>query len=213
MIDATFESSTSTPDPSMERLAPRPSRVRNLLLVLAGIAVLLAAWFSPVVLRASLSPRDGSQAGSWSALPSHRQVLTTSLLTAQTWPRVDVRSVDDVPGAHVAGAWIVDASVSGAFDDSVDESDYESGRSYIEASMPGFDAERDALPTSLDHGHSAFLIVLWDIDSCDELEAGQTSPATADARTVLRTSRAVDLPDFAGPGFDIDALRGSGICP
>lgn len=213
MIDATSASATTTPDPSMERLAPRPSRVRNLFLVVVGIAALLAAWFSPTVLRASLSPRDGSQAGSWSALPSHREVLTTSLLTAQTWPRVDVRSVDDVLGARVAGAWIVDASVREAFDDTLDESDYESGRSYVEASMPGFDAERDALPASLEHGHSAFLVVLWDIDSCEALETGQAAQATVGARTVLRTSRAVDLPDFAAPGFDVDTLRRSGICP
>ena len=79
--------------------------------------------------------------------------------------------------------------------------------------MPGLDVEGDALPKSLDHGDSAFLIVLWDIDACAELLADPEATAAVEARTAVGTSRIVSLPDFAAPGFDIDTLRRSGICP
>ncbi|MEO6123490.1 MAG: hypothetical protein ABIR32_07240 [Ilumatobacteraceae bacterium] len=212
MSDATL-TSISTPDPSMDRLAPRPSRARNRLLVLVGVFILVAAAFSPNLLRPSLSPPNGNQSGSWSALPSHREVLTTASVAAQTWPRLALRSVIAVPGARVVGAWIVEESVAAALDGTVDESYYETGLEYLAAAMPGLDLEGDALPKSLDHGDTASLIILWDVDACDELVANPDVSAALEARTAVRTSRTVDLPDFAAPGFDIDLLRRSGICP
>lgn len=197
----------------MELLAPLPSRARNRLLILAGAVALAAVVFSPNVLRPSLNPPDGSQSGSWTAMPSHREVMTTTSVTAQTWPRVDIRSIDDVSGARLAGAWIVGESVLADFDDNLDESSYESGLAYIEAAMPGFDAERDALPKSLERGDTAILIVLWDIDRCDALHVGPEASASVEARTILRTSRTDKLPDFAAPGFDVDTLRLTDICP
>jgi hypothetical protein len=216
MLDATPDSGptpTSAPDPSMAQLAPRPSRARNRLLLLAGVVVLIAAVFSPNVLRPSVNRPNSGYFGSWSALTSHRQVMTVTSMTAQTWPRVDVRSIDDVSGVQLAGAWMVDESVLADFDDTLDESRYESGRSYIEAAMPSFDAERDALPQSLGRGDTAILIVLWDIDSCDTLDIIPPAPARLESRTIVRTSHTGDLPEIAAPGFDVDTLRQSGACP
>lgn len=134
-------------------------------------------------------------------------------LAAQTWPHVEVRSVDGVPGAQLTGAWIVDDSVLAGFDDTLDESSFGSGLSYLVAAMPGFDAERDALPQSLRRGDTAMLILLWDIDSCDALDTVPTAAATVEARTILRTSHTEDLPDIAAPAFDVDILRRTGSCP
>lgn len=196
----------------MAQLAPRPSRARNRLLLFAGAVALVAAVFSPNVLRPSVSPPNDGQFGSWGALPSHGQVMTITSLAAQTWPRVDIRSIGDVPGAQLAGAWMVDESVLADFDDTLDESNYESGLRYIEAAMSSFDAERDALPQSLGRGDTAILIVLWDIDSCDALEVVPPVPARLETRTIIRTSSTENLPDIAAPGFDVETLRQSGTC-
>jgi len=213
MIDATLDSEpTWAPDPSMTQLAPRPSRARNRLLIVAGAVALVAAVFSPNVLRPSVNDPNGSSSGSWRVLSSHREVMTITSMTAQTWPRVDIRSIDKVPGARLAGAWMVDESALADFDDTLDESSYESAVAYIEAAMPGFDTENDALPQSLGHGDPAFLIVLWDIDSCDALDVVPTVPARIETRTIVRTSNTEDLPDIAAPGFDVDALRRTGTC-
>jgi len=213
MIDATLDSEpTSAPDPSMTQLAPRPSRTRDRLLLVAGAVALVAAVFSPNVLRPSVNEPNGSSSGIWSALPSHQEVMTITSITAQTWPRVDVRSIDNVPGARLAGAWLVDDSALADFDDALDESSYQSGVAYIEAAMPSFDAESDSLPQSLGHDDHAFLIVLWDIESCDAFDVVPTVPARVDTRTIVRTSNTEDLPDIAAPGFDVDALRQTGTC-
>jgi len=216
MTDAT-PSSASTPtlvlDPSMAQLAPRPSRARNRLLVLLAVVALCGAVFSPNFLRPSVIPDNGGYSGSWSALPSHREVMTITTITAQTWPRVDVRSIADVPGAQLAGAWMVDESVLAGFDDTLDESGYESGLSYIEAAMPGFDAERDALPQSLGHGDDAILILLWVIDHCDTLDLVPKVPARVKTRTIVHTTHTESLPEIAAPGFDVDTLRELGACP
>jgi len=157
--------------------------------------------FSPNVLRPSVIPDNGGYSGMWSALPSQREVMTITSVTAQTWPRVDVRSISGVPGAQLVGAWMVDESVLADFDETLDESSYESGLLYIEAAMPGFDAERDALPQSLGHGDLASLIMLWNIDSCDALDVVPKVPTRVESRTIVRTSHTENLPEIAAPGI------------
>jgi len=216
MFKATLDSvstAASVPDPSMAQLAPRSSRARNRLLLLLGTVSLVAAVFSPNVLRPSVIPHNGGYSGSWRALPSHREVMTITSITAQTWPRVEVRSIADVPGAQLVSAWMVDDTVLADLDDTLDESSYESGLSFIEAALPGFDAERDELPQSLEHGDLAILIVLWDIASCDTLDVVPKVPARVETRTIVRTSLTENLPEIAAPGFDVDTLRESGACP
>jgi hypothetical protein len=55
------------------------------------------------------------------------------------------------------------------------------------------------------------LIILWDIVDCSRLQA--TGPATIEIRSVLGTTTRVPLPEFAGPGFDLETLLTSGSCP
>jgi hypothetical protein len=215
MIDATRgseQSATTAPDPSMAQLAPSPSPARNRLLISAVVVALVAAVFSPNILRPSVSGPNSDSTGSWSALPSHRQVMTTASVAARTWPRVDIYSIDDVPGAQLVRAWVVDESVLAGFDDTLDESSYESGLSFITAAMPEFDAERDALPQSVGWGDSTFLILLWDIDSCDVLDVVPAASARVESRTTFRTSSKENLPAYAAPGFDVELLRRTGAC-
>jgi hypothetical protein len=135
--------------------------------------------------------------------------MTITSVTAQTWPHVDIRSIDDVPGAPLVRAWMVNELVLAGFDDTLDESEYESGMSYVKAALPGLDIERDALPQSLRRGDSATLIVLWDIDNCDALPQ---EGAQLKSRTFLGTSSTEIIPDIGAPGFDVEVLRRTGIC-
>ena len=216
MSNATVDSppaESSSPDPSMTRLAPTRSRARNRILVAAGFATLVAAWFSPNLLQPSIDETNGAHAGSWSALPSHHQVLTMTSLNSQTWPRVGVRSVVAVPGAEVAGAWIAAESVIADGHDDVDDADFDTGRDYLEAAIPALDFRADQLPRNVERGDTALLIVLWDIVSCDTLDSSSPPPAAVRLRTVVGTRGQADLPDIANPAFDLATLRESGTCP
>lgn len=206
------QAETTTQDPSMLQLVPRPSRTRNLILIAAVVVALVAAGFSPNILRPSVSQPDGSSGGMSSVLASHRQVMTASTMTTQTWPRVDVQSVDDVPGASAAGAWILEESDLASFDPPLDESNYESGLSFLTAAIPGFDADVDALPQPLGRGERSILMVLWNIENCADLEAGLGAFARVDLGTIIGTSATESLPDFAAPGFDVEFLRRTGAC-
>ena len=215
MREATQEASqaaTPTADPSMAQLAPRPSRFRKRLMVLAAVGVLAAAVLSPNVLRPSVSQSNSGSSGSWIGLPSQLQVMTTTSMTAQTWPHVDIESIEDLPGVQLVGAWIIDESVLEGFDTTIDETSYKSGLSYIEAALPGFDTERNALPQALGRNESAVLVALWDIESCDNLDAISGVPARLELRTIFHTSSTETLPDIASPGFDVDAFRRTGVC-
>lgn len=196
----------------MLQLAPTPSRGRNLLLIAAVVVALVAAVFSPNILRPSVSRPGGSSGGMSSVLASHRQLMTASTMTAQTWPRVDVQSIGDVPGASAAGAWVVKESDLAGFDPPLDESNYESSLSYLTAAMPGFNAELDALPQPLGRGERAILVVLWDIDDCDDLDVNPRATARVGLGTIIGTSATENLPDFAAPGFDVELLRSTGVC-
>ncbi len=202
----------TAPDPSMAMLAPTSTRRRNLLLALAGFALLAAAWLSPALLRPSVVPANGAGAGSWHALPSNRQVLTMTQVTARTWPNVELRSVVDVPGADVAGTWMIDDAVLAGFDDAIEESAFDSGEAYLRAAMPAFDTGADSLPRRLGHGQSAILVVLWNVAGCDVLDTPEPVPAPIELGTVIRTGRREELPPIAAPGFDVDTLRRSGTC-
>ena len=195
----------------MSQLVPRPSRTRNLLLIAAVVVALVAAVFSPIILRPSVSQPDTS-GGMSSVLASHRQLMTATTITTQTWPRVDVQSINDMPGARAAGAWVIEESDLEGFDPPLDESDYESGLSFLNAAIPGFDAELDALPQPLGRGERSVLMVLWNIENCDELEAGPEASARVDLSTLIGTSTTENLPEIAAPGFDVDLLRRTGAC-
>lgn len=205
-------SDTPAADPTLTALAPTSTRPRNRLLVLTICTVLVAAMFSPTLLRPSVVPANGGSFGSWHALPSHRQVVTITQVTGQNWPSVELRSVLDVPGAEVENAWMVDDSVLVDFDDSVDESAFDSGDAYLRGAMPEFDPAADALPRRIGRDQSGILIVLWNVTGCDALDTVEPAPAMIALRTVVRTGHREELPAIAAPGFDVATLREVGAC-
>lgn len=85
-------------------LAPRRSPLRNVALGLLAALVLVGAWFSPALLRPSLT---GSSGGGWSVeLPESRTLLTVSQLDPDPWPHASVTGVEALPGATPEAAWI-----------------------------------------------------------------------------------------------------------
>jgi len=92
-------------DPTLSTLIPRRSIRRNLLLASAAMLLLVAVWTSPPLLRPSVV--SDSSGGSSTALTRQHQVLTMTQLSPDGWPRVRLQSVNDLPGARVAGAWVL----------------------------------------------------------------------------------------------------------
>ena len=208
-----------TPDPTIGLLSPRPSRARNLLLMLTGVLVLAAVVVSPNLLRPSVVPGIGGYGGSWMALGSRDQALTITGIETQGWTDVEVHSLVDVPGAALAGAWIIDEVSYAKFDNGLDDATFTTVAAYLEAAIPGFDSTGDALPHHLERKQTAYLVALWDILDCDELDTATSppfflaAPAKVELRTLVGTSRTETLPEIASPGFNVATLREAGACP
>jgi hypothetical protein len=197
-------------DESLLQLVPAPTRGRNLVAMAAGVVALIAAFMSPLILRPALDPDDQFAGGSWQLLDAHQQVVATTTVRGNTWPRVEISSVGDVAGAHVVGAWLIDESI---FETGRDPSDFESGVAYVEAALAGLAAASVALPQSLDRGESAVLLVLWSIDDCDALDVSPPAAARAELRTLVGSSRTENLAEIAAPGFALSVIRAAGGCP
>lgn len=201
-------------DSSMDTLLPRPSRARNAVILLAALGLVFAAWWSPKVLRPGLSDTGGR--GTWSALGRHNQVFTEVEVAGAGWPSIVVRGVMAVPGASVAGAWLVD-SVEGRSTEgrsvTVDPDDFASGLDVVRAVYPEIDVDA-ALPQRIGEGERAVLVVLWSIDDCDLLDAdGSADTITVDVRSIVGVHAAVAVDAIVHPGFDVPTLRQSATCP
>jgi hypothetical protein len=198
-------------DPAIEALVPCRSRRRNAALLLLAVALIVVAWWSPRVLRPSLGGGDGS-AGSWSALQGHDQVLVVARVVADGWNGVEVRRVVPVPGASVAGAWVLaESELDVAFGDAGGPSAFPSGIAFATARHPSIGADT-ALPQRIPDGAMAVLAILWDLDDCALLPRGdQIDGVDVEVRAAIGTA-AVTTVD-ASPGEFYDTLVELGMCP
>jgi hypothetical protein len=204
------------PDPSehdrtIEDLVPRSTRARDAALLLAALAAIAVVWWSPRVLRPSLGD---FASGNWSALPTHRQVLVVVRTKADGLRGVDVRRVVPVPGASVAGAWILGAD---AVDDGDigDEGAFPSGLAYAQALHPDI-GPRSALPQRIADGSTVALAILWNIDDCRLLPRSDRDArfgVDVELRTLLRTRTTQTITALASPGWHDETLVEGGICP
>lgn len=194
-------------DPTLVALVPRRSPARNALLVAMGAVVLLTAALSPRVLQPS-TDTDGTY--TWSALTGHGQTLGTIEFTARGWPALDVRSIGEVPGARLVDAWVLTGeSARGA--NAGDPTDHPSGLDFVRASFPHADLAATRLPQRLEDGATATLVILWDLDDCARLVEGRAPVLTL--ASVAATTATHELPEPAGPAFDLRLLHEVGICP
>lgn len=213
MIDAT-DAATSRrepePDPTLMSLVPQRSRGRSVVLLALAVVAVIGMWGSHGVLRPTVV--SDSVAGTWTALPTHDQVVTVVLLDPSGWSR-SLQSVTDVPGAEVAGAWLLptDGDEIG-LDNTLDPADYADGLAYLEA---GFAArafgEGSQLPQRVPRNGPSQLVVLWNITDCATLETGPAPQA--ELRTWLGTTTRQQFDEFLHPGSDMLTLSEAGICP
>jgi hypothetical protein len=200
---------TVASDPTLSTLIPRRSTRRNLLLACAATVLLVGAWTSPQVLRPSVISHSTS--GSSTPLARRHQVLTTVELTPDGWPSVGAQSVGDLPGARVAGAWVL-AGRAAQSQVAADPADYITGPDYLRASFPHADlGAASRLPQRLYRGESAQLVILWEITDCGRLIRGQRPQI--ELTSVLGTSTREQLPDYVGPESALNTPTDNGACP
>ena len=195
-------------DPALSVLVPASSKLRNWLLFSGALLALGATWFSPRILKPSAFSQ--SFAGMNSALGPRRAVLTITELRMHGWPRVELISVGDVPGAVVDGSWVIPNALN-AFDDKIAAADYSSGASYLNMALRGrAPSEKNRLPIKLHNEQRSQLVVLWRITDCAQLT--EQSPRLR-MRTFVGTNAGEQLPKIASPGFDRELLRTTRACP
>ena len=96
----------------LDALLPRRRRGAEVLGVALVVALLVAAWISPQLLRPRLT--DVAEA-TWSAEPGG--VVETAVDTgADAWPWLVLTGVDDVPGARVVSVTVQDGTTGVALD-------------------------------------------------------------------------------------------------
>jgi hypothetical protein len=196
-------------DPTLSSLVPRRSTRRNVLLAAAVLLLIVGTWTSPHMLRPSVLSHS---AGSISLARWH-QVLTRVPLTADGWPNIVLKSMSDLPGARVAGAWVFpDTLVQSQA--STDPADYTTGTDYLRASFPRADfGKASRLPQSLDQGESAQLFILWEITDCSRLILGRQGKSEIELTSILGTTTHEQLPSLVAETVLFGTPPGSGACP
>lgn len=211
MIDATASAIPHTDpesDPTLSSLVPQRSIGRSVALIGLALLGVIGLWASHGVLRPTVVSDSGG--AMWTALPAHDQVATVVLLDPSGWSR-NLRSVTDVPGAQVAGAWLFPVEEID-LDNTLNPADYVDGLAYLEAAFPARDfGESSQLPQRVPRNGPSQLVVLWNITDCATLDAGPAPQV--ELRTWLGTTTRQSLDGLARPGFDVSTLAEAGICP
>ncbi len=176
--------SQATADPTLEALVPRGSRWRGVAFVVLALAVLGGAWVVPALVRPTIVG-NGSAAGT--EFPAEHRELVLANIAPHGWGGVTVVRIDDVPGAHVVGAWAVEGDALG----NVPVADVASA-DYLTKRLGLTDADR--LPRALASGGPATLVVLWQIDSCQTAARGGADSTPVHLRGPLATARVETVP-------------------
>ena len=208
-MDATHVTSTApASDLTLATLIPQRSIWRNLILASAATLLLVGVWTSPQMLRPSVIS-DG-YGGSSTSLARQHQVLATAQLTPEGWPSVGVQSVGDLPGARVAGAWVLPGPLVQP-QVAADPANFTTGLDYLRASFPHANfGTASQLPRRLDRGESAQLVILWDITDCARLIPGQEPQI--ELASILGTTTYERIPDVFGPEFALNTQNEKGAC-
>ena len=208
-MEATHETSESPEsDPTLATLVPQRSIRRDLILASAATLLLVGVWASPQLLRPSVFS-DG-YAGSSTSLARQHQVLATAQISPDGWPSVGVQSVGDLPGAKVAGAWVLPGPLAQP-QVVADPAKFATGLDYLRSSFPHADfGTASKLPQRLNRGESAQLMILWDITDCARLIPGQEPQI--ELASILGTTTYERIPDVFGPEFALNTQNEKGAC-
>jgi len=202
-----MSSATTEPpvgDPTLAALVPAPTRTRNALLTTAAAVVLVAAWFSPQLLRPTLDgTTDGVVdvgSGGTTAVPGTHRLATAVVLDPRAVGPLTVVAVDDVPGARVVGAWVHGGDLT----------DASALLTWADAPSGSPEGRAGALPAAVGEGDQ--LEVLWQVDDCAAFDAAAT--VTVHLRSVLGMTTTNELTHDWNPGqMYADGWVGDDVCP
>ena len=136
---------------------------------------------------------------------------TATELHPAGWPSLVLESVGDVPGAKVAGAWVLSVT-SVSSQTPADPKDFTAGLDYLRAAFPREDfGPASQLPNRLRLGVVSHLYILWDIVDCSRLSAGDRPQVSL--KSALGTVTHERLDYWTSPGHDLDSLKEAGVCP
>jgi hypothetical protein len=200
MTNATEEPTGA--DPTLAALVPRRSPLRNTVLTGIAVLVLVAAWTSPAVIRPAIDPSYGGGLG-----VVGDQVITWRSVEVRSWFGATLEHVEDVPGARVLDAWLVDGDEWIGPDPRTTATDHDDASSYVRA-VVGSDRLADrTLPRRTDVDTEQFLVIVWDVD-CGAL-ADPTDTVPVHLSTVPGFDRVDHMAIF---GLETELLDEEGAC-
>ncbi len=203
MAETSAESDVSEQafDPTLDALAPKTPPLRNFAFIAMALLLLGGAWLSPKVLRLEFE-YDGSSA---TVFESTGQILTATHLNAPG--HLSIEAVPDLPGATVAGAWILDS-----VDYSTRSLTPDNPLEDLAERYPGQEIGPDnELPQTVKNdGVDVELVILWTVTECDQLDPSVIPEVTL--RTAIGNTVQQPLLELSGPSWNIEWLKERGVC-
>lgn len=211
-------------DPTLAELVPPRTRRRSALTFAGAVLVLVAAAFSPWVLRPGFG--DGSGGAGWSAGAGDRTLVLAVQATPRAWPAATITGVVAPAGTHVVGAWALDTDAANAAMPSALPAQTGAPQTWREAMGALVPVElldaTTALPQRVTGGRSVTVAMALRVDDCAALAAQVAADdASTSAVPLLRWRSVLGTPTTSkasaslGPASEtaLDALRTAGVCP
>ena len=182
-------------DPTVHALLPARSTGRNVALLVAGAAVLAAAWWSVDVLRPALV--EDSTAGV--AGPSGDLFVTVTEVRAHGWPWVEVVDVPGVPGATPAEIRLAPGTLA----DGVD---------LQQVTRLGPGDHGTGTHGRLADGQVGTMTILWEVTDCQALTSSLGTGTTVITRSGLGFGNEETLPGWASPDWFASGESEADVC-
>lgn len=193
--------SEATVDPTLDALVPRGSAARSAAFVALGLALLAGLWFLPPLLRPDVVGHSAGGSAGWFA--GDRRVVFFETLHPQGPGEIRVLGVEDVPGARVVDAWVLDGDhfVPPDAIHPGPAGEPQSASDYLAVGVPAAD-ESTHLPRWIAAGRTATLVVLWEIRDCGALSGELPSVRLATRWGATRTQPLLYNPFASGTARD-----------
>ncbi|ACZ30123.1 hypothetical protein Xcel_1092 [Xylanimonas cellulosilytica DSM 15894] len=206
-------------DPTLASLVPTRTRTRNAVLVVAGICLLLAAAFSPRVLRPTFA--DGNSGGTLSVAAGDRTIVTIVQGGTNAWPWATITGAVAPPGTHVVGMWVTSGPGS-PLDDTFPPASSGPETTWQDLLAPsGVAIAANTPPQRVTRSHDATAVVVWQVDDCTALRDAADSRDDPRGTPFLRWRTIIGTSTTSGTWVEhtplgdsaLDLLHETGVCP